>query len=154
MTTRVRYVALRSIQVSCMYIRSNLLVSPYSLIFTAQRHLAFKHLFGLGQTDGIVTDIINTVPATQEGITQDGQRTNGLREVHAHEAADAGALDLQDIIIRTNSELVTSEGKGEIGQRIPLLTINAVLACEALGGTNFLVAVEMVSRRSRMRVGE
>ena len=122
-----------------MYIRSNLLVSPGSLIFTAP---AVGHLFGLGQTDGVVTDIIDTVPAAQEGISQNSKGTHRLREVHAHEAADAGALDLQDVVVGANSELVTAQGEGEVGQRVPLVAIDTVLASEALGGTDLLVPVE------------
>jgi hypothetical protein len=73
------------------------------------------NLFRLSQTDGVVTDIIDTVPATQEGVTQNSKGTHRLGEVHAHEAADAGALDLQDVVIGANSELVATQGEGEVG---------------------------------------
>lgn len=100
----------------------------------------------LSQTDGVVTDIIDTVPAAQEGITQDSKGTHRLGEVHAHEATNAGALDLKDVVVGANGELVTTQGEGEIGQRVTLVTLDTVLASEALGGTDLLVPVEWVSK--------
>lgn len=83
--------------------------------------------------------VVHAVPLAQERVTQDGQGTNGLGEVHAHEAADAGALDLEDVVIGGNGEVVTGQGEGEVGQAVTLVTLDGVLASEALLGTNLLV---------------
>ena len=53
-----------------------------------------RHLFGFGQPNCVVAKVIDAVPFAQERVTQNGQWADGLGEVHAHEAADAGALDL------------------------------------------------------------
>lgn len=138
----MRYETIRSTQKPHVYTKQSLGVTWFFDIHSSPSHRALGHLFGLGQTDGVVTDIIDTVPAAQEGITQNSQRTHRLGEVHAHEAADAGALDLQDVIEGANSELVAAQGEGEVGQRVPLVTLDTVLTSEALGGTDLLVPVK------------
>lgn len=84
-------------------------------------------LFALGQTDCIVAKIVDGVPSSKECITQDSKGTSRLREVHPHEATDAGALDLQNVVVGSNSEVVAREGEGEVGKRATLLAINGVL---------------------------
>jgi len=55
-----------------MYIRSNHLVDYLVLdIHSSLDHQALERLLGLGQTDGVVANIIDAVPAAQEGVTQD-----------------------------------------------------------------------------------
>lgn len=112
------------------------------------------NLFRLSQTDGVVTDIVDTVPTAQEGITQDSKGTHGLGEVHAHEATNARALDLQDVVMGANSELVATQGEGEVGQRVTLVTLDTVLASEALSGTDLLVPVEWVSKEGYRDMGK
>lgn len=130
-----------------MYIhtKQSLGVTWFFDIHSSPSHRVLGNLFRLSQTDGVVTDIIDTVPAAQEGITQDSKGTHRLGEVHAHEAADAGALDLQDVVVGANSELVTTQGEGEVGQRVTLVALDTVLTSEALSGTDLLVPVEWVS---------
>lgn len=98
-----------------------------------------ENLFGLGKTNGVVAKVIDAVPLAQERISQDGQRTNRLREVHAHETADAGALELKDVVVGADGEIVAAKGESEIRQGVNSSTINAVLSSEALGGANLLV---------------
>lgn len=83
--------------------------------------------------------VVHAVPLAQECIAQDGQGTNGLGEVHSHEAADAGALNLEDVVIGADGEVVAGQGEGEVGQAITLIALHAVLTSEALLGTNLLV---------------
>jgi hypothetical protein len=108
-------------------------------IHCSLNHQALEQLLGLGQTDGVVAKIIDTVPAAQEGVTQDSQGTHGLGEIHAHEATDAGALDLENIVVGTNLEGVAGQGEGDVGQRVPSGTVHGVLAVPALSSTNLLV---------------
>lgn len=135
----MRYETIRSTQKRHVYTKQSPCVTWFSDIHSSP---AVGHLFGLGQTDGVVTDIIDTVPAAQEGIAQNSKGTHRLGEVHAHEAADAGALDLQDVVVGANSELVAAQSEGEVGQRVPLVALDTVLTSKALGGTDLLVPVE------------
>lgn len=103
------------------------------------------HLFGLGKTDGVVAQVVDAVPTAQESITQNGQGTNGLREVHAHQRADAGALDLKDVVVGSDGEVVASQGEGEVGQTSALVTVDSVLAVPRLLGANLLVPIERLA---------
>lgn len=109
------------------------------IIHSPRNHRALERLLGLGKADGVVANVVDTVPAAQERVTQDSQGTDGLREVHAHEAADAGALDLQDVVKGADREGVAGQSEGEVGQRVTLGTVHGVLTVPALGGTNLLV---------------
>lgn len=83
--------------------------------------------------------VVHAVPLAQERVTQNGQGTNGLGEVHAHEAADTRTLDLESVVEGTDSEVVAGESEGDVGQGATLITVHAVLASEALLGTDLLV---------------
>lgn len=106
----------------------------------------YHPLLSLSQTNSAIAQVIDAVPLPQERITQDGQRTHRLREVHSHEGADAGSLDLQSVVIRANGEVVAAQGESDVGQRGTLLTVNRVLAGEALLGTDLGVTSEIVSK--------
>lgn len=60
-------------------------------------------------------------------------------EVHAHEAGNAAALDLEDVVIRSDGEVVSAKSEGQVGEAVALVTFDCVLAVEALLGTDFLV---------------
>lgn len=100
-----------------------------------------QNLFGLSETNGAVAKVVHTVPLPQESISQDGQGADGLREVHTHEGAHTGALNLQSVVVRGDGELVAAQTKSEVGQGGTLLAVNIVLAQPVLGGTNLLVPV-------------
>ena len=78
----------------------------------------------------MVTQIVNAVPPSQESITKDGERANGLGEVHAHEAADAGTLDFQNIVVRADGEVVARKGDSEVRKVVTFGAVNCVLAVE------------------------
>lgn len=80
-------------------------------------------------------------------VTKNGERAGGSGEIHAHEAADAGALNLENIIIRRDGEIVATEGEADVGERITLLTFHRVLAVESFLGSNLLVEQLGKSRR-------
>lgn len=142
----MRYETIRSTQKPHVYTKRSLGITWFFDIQSSPGHRALGNLFRFSQTDGVVTDVVDTVPAAQEGITQNSKGTHRLWEVHAHEAADAGALDLQDVVVGANGELVTTQGEGEVRQRVTLVTLDTVLTSEALGGTNLLVPVGWVSK--------
>ena len=96
-------------------------------------------LFRLGQANRIATQVIDTVPLPQESVTQNSQGADRLREVHAHKGTDARTLDLEDIVIWTDAEVVTSKIESQIRQGVTLLAFDIVLACPRFLGTNFLV---------------
>lgn len=97
-------------------------------------------LFGLGEADGTVAQVIDAVPSPEESIAQNGQGPHGLGEVHAHEGANAGTLDFENVVIRANGEVVASQSHGEVGQRVALRAVDSVLAVPRLRSTNLLVA--------------
>lgn len=99
------------------------------------------NLFGLGKTDLAVTKVIHAVPLAQERVSQNGQGSNGLREVHTHERAHAAALDFQGVVVGSDGEVVATQLKSEVRKRRALLTVNVVLAHKVLGSTNLLVAI-------------
>ena len=98
-----------------------------------------SRLLGLGEADGVVADIVNGVVFPEESVTEDDEGTSRLRDVEAHERADAAALDLKDVVVRADGEVVAGEGEGEVGERVTLLALNGVLAVVTLLGTNLLV---------------
>lgn len=89
--------------------------------------LHFTDLLGLGETDGTVAQVVDAVPLAEESITKDGKRTDRLREVHAHESANARSLDLQDVVESADGEVVSAQGDGEVGERVTLGTVDSVL---------------------------
>lgn len=110
------------------------------------------HLFGLSKTDGVVAQVVDAVPAAQESITQNGQRANRLGEVHAHKRADAGALDLENVVVGSDGEVVASQGEGQVGQVSTLVTVDSVLAVPGLLGANLRVPTDgLVSQRTPTR---
>jgi hypothetical protein len=96
-------------------------------------------LLCLGKANGAVADVVDRVPPPEEGVTENGERTNGLREVHSHECRDARALNLEDVVVSTDGEVVASERKGKVGQTIHLVALNRVLSVERLLCADFLV---------------
>lgn len=101
-------------------------------------------LLSLGKTNAGSAQVIDRVPLPEESITQNGERTHGLGEVHAHEGGDAGALNLKDVVERANGEVVAGQRKGEVGQTVALVAVNGVLAVERLLGTDLLVPVTVL----------
>lgn len=87
----------------------------------------------------MVAQVVDTVPLAQESVTQNGQRTHRLGEIHAHEAANAGALDLQNVVVSGDGEVVAAESESHVRQRVTLLTLDSVLSSERLLGTDLLV---------------
>lgn len=85
-------------------------------------------LLGLGETDGTVAQVVDAVPLAKEGISKNSKRTNRLREVHAHEGADARSLDFQNVVKGGDGEVVSAQGDGEIGERVSLGAVDSVLA--------------------------
>ena len=108
-------------------------------------------LLALGQANCIVAQIVHTIPLPQEGITKDCQGSNGLREIHAHEGADARALYLQDVVVRPDLEVITGEGECEIGETVALGAVNGVLAVEGLLRTNLFVPVIVTLKLAKKR---
>lgn len=96
-------------------------------------------LLGLGQTDSALAQIVYRVVLSQEGVTEDGQGAHGLWEVHTHERADAAALHLEDVVVRSNGEVVATKGERHVRKTVTLVTLNSVLAVVALLGTHLLV---------------
>ena len=112
-------------------------------------------LRSLCQTNGIIAQVIHRIPASEEGISQDGERSDRSREVHAHESADARALNLENVIIRCAKQRVsssasprsgngrlTSDGKAisrefktHFGERISLVTLDRLLLDQPKRGT-------------------
>lgn len=97
------------------------------------------YLLGLGETNGVVANIVDGVVFPEESVTKDDERASRLGDVEAHEGADAATLDLKNVVVRANGEVVTGEGEGEVGERVTLLALNSVLAVVALLGANLLV---------------
>jgi hypothetical protein len=95
-----------------------------------------------GKTNGVVTNIVDRVPLPEESISENGEGSYGLGEVHTHEGRDARSLDLKNVVKSTDGEVVSSEGEGEVGQTVTLVTLNSVLSVETLLGTNLLVAAD------------
>lgn len=108
-------------------------------------------LFGLGETDSAIAQVIDAVPFPEESIAQNGQGPHGLGEVHAHEGANAGTLDFENVVIRANGEVVASQCHGKVGQRVALRAVDSVLAVPRLRGTNLLVA-ECLSGMTILRI--
>jgi hypothetical protein len=98
-----------------------------------------RHLLGLGETNGVVANIVDRVVFPEESVTENDQGASRLGDVEAHEGADAAALNLEDVIVRADGEVVPGKGEGEVGKRVTLLALDAVLAVVTLLGTNLLV---------------
>ena len=65
-----------------------------SYILSLSRVASPMRLLSLGETDGVVANIVDGVPFPEESITKNGQRSYGLREVHTHQGRNAGSLNL------------------------------------------------------------
>jgi hypothetical protein len=98
-----------------------------------------RRLLGLGKSNSVVANIVDGVPFPEECIAEDDKRASRLGDVEAHEGADAAALNLKDVVVRTDGEVVAGEGEGEVGEGVTLLALNGVLAVVTLLGTNLLV---------------
>ncbi len=95
-----------------------------------------KHLLGPGETDSTLLEVVDAVVAAEEGIAENGERTNGLRHVEGSKGRDAAATKLQDVVASGQGVVGAGQGKGDIGERVALRAVNGVLATEALLGAN------------------
>jgi hypothetical protein len=111
----------------------NAVYNPYNL--SQERNT----LLCLGKPNGVVASVVDRVPPPEEGVTENGERTNRLREVHSHECRDARTLNLEDVVVSADGEVVASERKGEVGQTINFIALDRVLSVERLLCANFLV---------------
>ena len=123
----------------CVFTKHCFVSWPQARRYLLPKNSLVQYLFRLGQADGTVANVVHGVPLAQESVTQDGKRAHGLREVHAHEGADAGALDLKGVVVGADGEVVAAQGEGQVRQRVTLVTLDRVLSSEALGGTDLLV---------------
>jgi hypothetical protein len=85
-------------------------------------------LLRLGNTDSILLKVVDGIPLPQERITEDSERASGLWDVHPHQGGDAGTLDLEDVVKRTDGEVVAGEGEGQVWEAVALIALNGVLA--------------------------
>jgi hypothetical protein len=106
-----------------------------------EKWLGKASLLRLGETYGIVAEIINRVPLPQESISKNSKRTYRLREIHAHECRDARALNFEDVVERSDGEIVAGKSETHVGEAISLLAINRILSIKGLLGTYFAVPV-------------
>jgi hypothetical protein len=113
-----------------------------------------ESLLRLSKTNGVVANIVDRVPLSEESISENGEGSHGLGEVHTHEGRDARSLDLKNVVKSTNGEVVSSEGEGEVGQTVTLVALNSVLSVESLLGTNLLVAANDQRYILHVRLGE
>lgn len=104
-------------------------------------------LFGLGQANSSLAKVVDGVVAAQECVTQDGKRTDRLRNVHSHEGRNAAARHLQDVVIGADGEIVPAEPEGDIREVLALVAVNRVLSVVALLGAN--LAVQELSKLAR-----
>lgn len=98
-----------------------------------------QHLFGLSQTHSVVAQVIHAVPLAEESVSQNREGSDGFREVHTHERADARALNLEDVVVGGDGEVVAGQGQGQVRQRVALVAFDGVLTVPGLRCTNFLV---------------
>lgn len=94
---------------------------------------------GLGKTNSRVSDIVDRVPSPEEGVTENCKGTHGLGEVHAEESRDTRPLNLENVVVSTNSEVVAGQSKGKVGQTVTLVALNGVLTVIRLLSTDLLV---------------
>lgn len=98
----------------------------------------YDHLSpSLGKTDGIVAKVVDRVPLSQESIAEDDKRASWRGNIKAGESGDAGALNLQDVLIGGNGKVVSGQSECQIRQRTLLGALDGVLTVPALLGTNF-----------------
>lgn len=62
---------------------------------------------------------------------------------HAHESRDARALNLKDIVERTDAEVMAGEGERHIWEPGTLVAFDSVLTIVALLGSDLLVAANL-----------
>ena len=98
-----------------------------------------KRLLGLGEANGVVANVVDGVVFPQESVTENGERASWLRDVEAHEGADAAALNLENVVVRADGEVVASKSEGKVGERVTLVALDSVLAVVALFGADLLV---------------
>lgn len=100
-------------------------------------HLSLR--LSLGKTNSVVAEVIDRVPPPQEGIAENGERTCRLWKVHAEEGRDAGALDLQDVVVRADGEVVAGQGESQVREGVALVAVDGVLAVVGLLCADLLV---------------
>lgn len=85
---------------------------------------------------------VNIIKQDLEGsspITKDSKRTGRSREIHAHETADAGSLDFEDIVVGRDGEVVAAQSEADVWKRVTLVAFDSVLTVESPLGTDLLV---------------
>lgn len=105
--------------------------------------LCTDHLFGFCEADAVGLKIVDRVVSPQERIAKYSKGTDGFGEVHAHKGRNARALNLKDVVVRTDGKVVAGKGEGKIGQAVALVALDSVLAVEALLRSHLLVPVTM-----------
>ena len=71
------------------------------------------------------------------------ERRSGL--THAEERRNAGTLNFENIIIRTDCEVLTGKCERHIRELVPLRAIDTVLAIESLLCSDFFVAIQRLT---------
>lgn len=99
-------------------------------------------LLGFSKSYSSMAQIVHTVPLAQESVSENGERSDGLREVHSHKGTNAGSLNFQNVVEGGNGEVMSAQGNSKIRKRVTLGTVNRVLAVPRLGSSNLLVPKE------------
>lgn len=87
---------------------------------------------GLGNADSVVAKVVDRVPLSQECVTENGEWPSWSWNVEAHEGTDAVALDLENVVVRTDCEVVASQSECEVLEGVTLVALDSVLAVVAL----------------------
>mmetsp|Transcript_53630 Transcript_53630/g.93578 ORF Transcript_53630/g.93578 Transcript_53630/m.93578 type:complete len:391 (-) Transcript_53630:59-1231(-) len=93
---------------------------------------------GKGEADSLVGGVEDGVVLAHEDVTQDPQRTGGLRDVHANHAEQAELTVGQQVVTCGEHVVVAVDQEGEVGEgvvvaRHHVLTGDDLLAAELLG---------------------
>lgn len=106
-------------------------------------------LCGPGNAYSVLTEIVNGIPLTEEGVAKYHERASWLWDILTHESRDTRTLDLKDIVVRADGKVVPSQSKGQVWEAVTLLTLNSILTVEGLLSAKLPVPSNTVSVHMR-----
>lgn len=90
----------------------------------------------LGKADGAPTEIVNGEVSAEEHVADDPERTPRKVDIHTREGADAGILDVENVVGSPDRERLAAKVEGQFRQAWDLLARYGVLTVPRTGGTN------------------
>ena len=95
-----------------------------------------RRLLGVGETDGVPSQVVDRDVLAQERITDDPKRADRRWNVHSGERRDARSTSIQHVVLALEDVIFAGESERQVGKRSNSVAVDSVCAVPGLGSSD------------------